>query len=514
MAQIVPIEEGSARRRSAPNSQEAEESVIGGVLVHPRFFGRVLESTSAEDFYHPALRAVFEAMTLLDRARKPIDVLTVVEQMRALDTFDKLRAFHGAEHLTMLMGRVVSVENVPYHAKIVRNKANARRLIDACSSIVAEAEQGIVDVDDIAERGIASISAVPALRKRPLTASERALQLGTTSERLPTGIPTLDRFTRGGLPMKHVIIVNGAPGAGKTGVVSQWAWQWARSTPLHVLFLAYDQGADPILVRVGQNEHFERDALEQSHHADHGQSIDLLAQALDRTPNYHCVDGIDEGWTIERASRYLLELGKGEPGILVVDSVQKAKTITNTEDVEERIGIKNVCEALKQVARSDGHLVVATSEVNRGAYKNRDHSQNSDELAAGSGSSSIEYAADLLLFMRSVKAEGAFVDVSVPKSRIGAPESFRLQITFSTAKFNEVGVPEESEEKSEEIDRAKVDAMRERIAAVVREAKTPITSQKLLRNLCRGKTVVFHQALHELLQEDKVVRKKEGYFVT
>src|SRR6185503_14471398 len=113
----------SGRRPVPPQSQEAEESVIGGVLVHPKTFNDVTEFLTPEDFYHPALKAIFEAMIELDRVSKPVDALTVAEQMRASETFDKLRAFGGADYLTELMAKVVTVENIGYHGRIVRGKA-------------------------------------------------------------------------------------------------------------------------------------------------------------------------------------------------------------------------------------------------------------------------------------------------------------------------------------------------------------------------------------------------------
>src|SRR5260370_40879588 len=86
-------------------------------------------------------------MLELERSSKPIDSLTVVEQMRALETIDKLRAFNGADFLTELAAKVVTVENIEYHARIVRGKATARRLASACSEIAARGcgEDGGVD---------------------------------------------------------------------------------------------------------------------------------------------------------------------------------------------------------------------------------------------------------------------------------------------------------------------------------------------------------------------------------
>jgi replicative DNA helicase len=120
----------ASRHAEIPHSTEAEQSVIGGVLVHQRKFRDVAEIVGPADFSHPACRAIFEAMTELDATSKPIDVVTVVEQMRALETFDKLRAFKGADYLIELMSKVVTVESLGHHAKIVRERARDREVLE------------------------------------------------------------------------------------------------------------------------------------------------------------------------------------------------------------------------------------------------------------------------------------------------------------------------------------------------------------------------------------------------
>lgn len=131
-----------------PHHQEAEETVIGAVLVHQRCFADV-SFLAPDDFYHPALRSIYEAMRELDGQSKPIDALTVAEQMRATDTFGKLNAFNGAEFFTDLMMRVVCFENVGYHARIVSEKATARRLVEACRRVTARGYSDYGDLDDL-----------------------------------------------------------------------------------------------------------------------------------------------------------------------------------------------------------------------------------------------------------------------------------------------------------------------------------------------------------------------------
>lgn len=424
-------------RRVPPHSSEAEESVIGGILVHPKTFNQVAELLTPEDFYHPAQRAIYEAMVELDRAGKPIDALTVVEQMRALDTVDKLRAFHGADHLTVLMSQIVTVENIPYHAGIIRSKATARRLVTSCTEVAARGYGEYVDVGGLVAAAVEFSTKAElelAQRGQQLTAAQRARELGEVAQRFETGIEALDLGVRGGIPFRRLAIFGGAPGAGKTTFLTQVGHK-AASEQLHVAVLACDQGINPILERIGQQIGLVRDALESRAHRDHADAVERLASHLETLPTFHVLDG-DE-LTVEQASRLLGRYGGG-PGVLIVDSLQTARSSSFTVDMTERQCVKLIVDALKRAARRDGHLVLATSELNRGSYRSRDASQNGTDLAAFMGSNAIEYGADLALLMKSVKGDSALVDVDVAKCRLGQMKPFRLQINHVNARLDEV----------------------------------------------------------------------------
>src|SRR5262249_52151740 len=217
-------------RLTPPQSIEAEESVIGGILVHSRKFNDVAEFLVADDFYHPALRAIFESMVELDAQSKPIDALTVVEQMRALETFEKLRAFNGADYLTELMAKVVTAENIGYHARIVRGKATARRLVEACREIAARGYGEYGDVDeyiDAAQREICEIAQRSQKQsfepiKTILYTTIKALEKRYERKQAVTGVPTgyhkIDGMTAG-LQPGDLIIIAARPSMGKTSFV-------------------------------------------------------------------------------------------------------------------------------------------------------------------------------------------------------------------------------------------------------------------------------------------------------
>jgi replicative DNA helicase len=131
--------------RTQPWSEESERTVNGAILVHPRKLVEVLPFVGPEDFFHPSLRYIFQAMVDLDAAAKPVDAATVVDQMRASGTFDRLNHVGGGDFITGLMSTVVTVENVPYHAKVVRTKAERRRCLELLREIIDEGYSPLSD---------------------------------------------------------------------------------------------------------------------------------------------------------------------------------------------------------------------------------------------------------------------------------------------------------------------------------------------------------------------------------
>ena len=162
--------------------------------------------------------------------------------MRALETFDKLRAFNGADYLTELMSKVVTVENIGYHARIVRGKATARRLVEACREIAARGYGEYGDVDeyiDTAEREIFEIAQrsqkqlVRARSRRPARRPSRRSSSATSSKQAITGVPTgyhkLDAMTAG-LQPGDLVIIAARPSMGKTSFVMNVVQNAARAS--------------------------------------------------------------------------------------------------------------------------------------------------------------------------------------------------------------------------------------------------------------------------------------------
>lgn len=136
--QLLPGGAANARRQ-IPQNKEAEESVVGGVLFSGKAIRWVSEIICPEDFYSPPLRVIYEAMLALDGEGSPIDLVTVCEALRQSGAMAKLRPLGSEVFLAQLANQVATVENITYHARIIRDKARARAVIEAGTAL---AEKG------------------------------------------------------------------------------------------------------------------------------------------------------------------------------------------------------------------------------------------------------------------------------------------------------------------------------------------------------------------------------------
>lgn len=241
----------------------------------------------------------------------------------------------------------------------------------------------------------------------------RRVQALSTLQRVQTGTSAIDRACRGGVPLGKRVVVGGAPGAGKTGLVTQWAVNLAESGA-RVLILATDEAADAIAIRVGQQLGGDRDRLERGD----------LTGAREIPPSL----AIHEDLTIEAAARLL---GRSGPRVLVVDSLQTARSDAYHGGAK-RGQVEAVVRALKTVARG-GVLVVATSELARRGYQGRAAKPGQGDYK---GSGDIEYDVDLGLAMVTHDG-GASSEVCVVKSRLGAKPTFTLHWNPVCATFSE-----------------------------------------------------------------------------
>lgn len=216
-------------------SLEAEESVTGGCLVHPRAHAEASLACVPGDFYYPAPRAVFEAMGELAGASKPIDAVTVLAQLQASDTLRFLRQEGGAAYLTHLMASVVTTENIGYHARIIATKARRRRVTEKLRELaaagqdeasddeayMAEVERSMTEI----RRGAPDSGALVPIKEVAGQWLDRYKLLaadaddGRVVRYVPTGVAQFDGGT-GGLMPGEILTIAARPARGKTSMMN------------------------------------------------------------------------------------------------------------------------------------------------------------------------------------------------------------------------------------------------------------------------------------------------------
>jgi KaiC/GvpD/RAD55 family RecA-like ATPase len=349
----------------------------------------------------------------------------------------------------------------------------------------------------------------PPTSKRRLTPAERAGRIGGTDTiKLPTGIPSLDLATRGGLRTRKVVAIGGAPGAGKTALLVKFAYKYLLDGHF-VGFLACDEDPDAILIRFGQLAGIERETLEDGR-PDARAALAAWCGGLGE--RFIFADGDDDDGAIKNIASDLREAAGEAPGILLVDSIQTARCLVDALDMRSRV--TNVVSQLKAAAKAYGHLVIASSELSKAAYRNKSQADNISGLSAFKDAGEIEYGVSLGLILVSQAGSPNLVDATVVKNRLGSgkPEfilkmdHIRADITETDAVVDfDYPVPDLEEKKqmtNEEIE--------DRIILLLGQYGT-ISSEDKIRSLVGAGKPRVHTALKELAAQGRVAKTREGF---
>ncbi len=396
-----------------PHSIEAEESVIGGVLVHPRTFNQCAEFLLPDDFYHPALRSIYESMIELDMASKPIDALTVAEQMKSSETIERLRAFGGADYLTELMAKVVTVENIAFHARIVRGKATARRLVAACSEIAARGYGEYGDVEeflDAAEHEIfeiaqrsqkTSFEAIKDILKTTIRALERRYDRKQAVTGVPTCFHKFDAMTAG-LQPGELVIIAARPSMGKTSFVMNAVQNAAIVHKVPALVFSIEMSKEALGERMlcsqarVDSTKLRGGFLETRDWVQITKAASEIAEApifIDDSgaPSLLEIRAKARRW---RSDQKLFK-SQDQLGVVVIDYLQLVQGRMSKEDNRQR-EISEISRGLKALAKELRVPVVALSQLNRSLETRADKRPMMSDLRE---SGAIEQDADVITFI-------------------------------------------------------------------------------------------------------------------
>ncbi len=389
-------------KRVPPHNIEAEQAVLGGVLIDNTIFSSILEVLKEDDFYHPAHKIIFRAFVELYSKNIPIDLITVKEH---LERAGKLEEVGGPLYLTNLGEQIVLSANALSYAEIVREKAIKRELISGGARVINLAYESEGEVDTLLDRAEQTIFEISEKRVLPRFKSSKQLveeifvQLSARfdNKQLVTGVPSgfkkLDELTAG-FQKTDLIIIAGRPSMGKTAfglnIAINAACYHNVPTAIFSLEMSMEQlmlrmlcslaNVDLKGVRTGFLPENEWDRLYPA--------ADILAKA----PMY-----IDDTPALEplelRARCRRLKSEKGL-GLVIIDYLQLMHVPTKKDSREQEISY--ISRNLKALAKEIDVPVIALAQLNRKVEERRDKRPMLSDLRE---SGAIEQDADVILFL-------------------------------------------------------------------------------------------------------------------
>ncbi len=461
--------------RQTPSNVEAEQAVLGSLLLDGEAMTRIVSLLRASDFYLEKHRWIYEAIWDLHEHRDPIDFLSVVS---ALDAQGHLNAVGGAAYLTSLLNAVPTAAHIEHYARLVENTSLERKLIQASTEIAELAYDGDLEIKDKIERAEKLVFDVAQQREtRDLISIRRAVDgWADRIERLrehevdllgvPSGFVDLDKVL-GGLQKSDLIIVAGRPGTGKSSFALSIAYNVAVRSHKRIAIFSLEMSAAQLVERLiaqvadaeaskfpGDYERLRVDSQKLRIGEVTEEQYIILAKAMGELAQAHIY--IDESSLVtpleirSKARRLAAELGGLD--LIVVDYMQLMNDRARTENrVQE---MSNISRQLKFLARELDVPVLALSQLSRAVESRTDKRPQLSDLRE---SGSIEQDADVVILLYREKTyyptleawQRAYpnkdypeniADIIVAKHRHGPTSEFKMYFDEKRAKFGDLAV--------------------------------------------------------------------------
>lgn len=390
--------------REPPYSLEAEVSVLAGILLDAEAMVRIEEIIDASMFFREAHRILYRAMRQLQEKRTAVDPVTVGDHLR---TRGELERAGGIEYLAELLDAVPTAANVQYHARIVRDKALLRRLIDASTRTIQDVyEPGERSVDDLVDEAEARIFQVAETHDRGgfvwikdllWGAMETVDKLQETKGGLtgvPSGFRRLDEMTTG-LQTGDLVIVAARPAMGKTSWVLNVAQSAAARHKVPVAVFSLEMSKEQLVFRLLCSEaRVDAQALRQGRlsAADY-QRIGRAVAYLNAAPIW--IDDSPSGTVLDMRAKARRLKAEGGLGLLVIDYLQLMEGTGRFESRQQEVA--QISRGLKALARELNVPVIAVSQLSRGPEQRG--GDRRPQLSDLRDSGSIEQDADLVMFL-------------------------------------------------------------------------------------------------------------------
>ena len=385
-----------------PHNREAEEAVVGAVLINQEVYYDVAQFLSADDFYIHRNKWIWEAFTRLHEQRFPIDLLTLSEE---LDRSNQLADVGGSSYITSLINQVPSSLNAESYGRIVEGHSVRRKMITAANKIASIAYNEASSIDDVMNEAEKAVFNVSERRLKhdlqPISAVlsdyyDRIDELAKHPDEIhgvPTGFIDLDRLLTG-LQPSDLLIIAGRPGQGKTGFLLSIAKNAALTHKKHVAIFSLEMSNEQVVQRlIAQtteisSQRLRNGKLLESEWPLFTHAVEVLSDThiyLDDTP------AITPLQLRTKCRRLHMEFGID---LIIIDYLQlMGGDSRNDNRVQE---VSHISRSLKVLARELNVPVLTAAQLSRAVEQRTDKKPVLSDLRE---SGSLEQDADIVMFI-------------------------------------------------------------------------------------------------------------------
>ncbi len=438
-----------------PQNLEAEQSVLGGILLDNLALNTVLELLETSDFYSEAHRKIFSSIIELSNRNEPCDLITL---SNILKDQKRIEQVGGTAYLASLVDNVPSAVNIAYYAKIIKEKSILRRLIGTATEILNKSYDAGMDIDSVLDEAEHAIFEISENKIRPsfypirdiIKDSFKTIERLYAKKELVTGVATgfdkIDDITSG-LQRSDLIIIAGRPSMGKTAFALNIAQYAALEMGVPVAIFSLEMAKEQLATRMLAAEaRVDSQRLRKGFLGETDwPKLTTAAGRLSEAPIY--IDDTPAITAIEMKAKSRRLKAENGLGLIILDYLQLMRGSSSYRDSREQ-EISEISRSLKALAKELSVPVIALSQLNR---KVEDRTSRRPQMADLRESGAIEQDADLIAFIYRDEVynrsddnpEKGIAEIIIGKQRNGPTGMVKLAFQEKYTRFENLARAEE-----------------------------------------------------------------------
>jgi len=440
-----------------PHSVEAEQSLLGGLLIDNESSDKVADVITSNDFYRHDHSTIYQHIIKVIETNQPADIVTVAE---SLEKNDELAAVGGLSYLGLLAENTPAAANIRGYAQIVRERSIMRNLVQVGSDIAEsayspqgrdaqqlldESESKIFQIADDGMRAAIGFENIQHLLPKVIKGVEKRMENKGNISGVATGYTDLDNLTSG-LQPGELIVLAGRPSMGKTALALNIAENVAIDQKLPVAIFSMEMSSEQLTTRligsVGKVDARKLRSGQDLDDDDWEKLTDSLGQ-LNDAPIF-----IDQGGALNsyevRARARRLQRQEGQLGLIVIDYIQLMSAAGGKQSENRATEVSEISRSLKSLAKELNVAIVALSQLNRSLESRPDKRPMMSDLRE---SGAIEQDADVILFIyrddqyNDDSPDKGLAEILISKQRNGPTGKIKLTFLGQYTRFENYANP-------------------------------------------------------------------------